>query len=599
MRVIVIIRAADYIARLLKENGYEDVFMLTGGGAMFLNNGFGISGLKCHFMLHEQALAIAAEGYARTCGKPAVVCVTTGPGGTNALTGVLGAYLDSIPMLVISGQVKNPTTLDFYDLHIRQLGDQEYPIIRSAGPMTKYAQMITDPNTIKYHLMKAIKTAVTGRPGPCWLDVPIDVQSALIDPEKQLEYVDDSAKELPPPVSEGTVKAIASMIKAAKRPLIYAGAGIRKSGNAELYRMLLEKLNIPSVVGWCGIDLLENTHPLCAGRPGMMGERAGNFAVQNADLLLILACRLNIRQVSYEWKNFAKNAFKIMVDIDYGELHKPTLSIDFPIWADVGEFMQKLFDACEDCSRPKWQAYCRENLERYPLVTPRHFEKKHIVNPYVFFDRFSKLLPEGAIIAAANGSCCVMGSQAINIKRGMRFFENDGCATMGYGLPAAIGACFAAKREVYCLEGDGSLQMNIQELQTLKTYDLPVKMIFINNEGYHSIRQSQSNYFDTFVGIGPQSGDLSFPDMEKIAWAYGIPYMRIENNDQIEEKCRQFIAHKGHIICEVICDKEQFFEPKLTSRQLEDGSFASPDLSDMYPFLSREEYEERMSISKE
>jgi acetolactate synthase-1/2/3 large subunit len=594
------IRAADYIASLLYESGYEDLFMLTGGGAMFLNDGLGHSKLKCHFMLHEQALTMAAEGYARLRRKPAAVCVTTGPGGTNAITGVLGAYQDSIPMLVISGQVKQITTVDYYNLDLRQLGDQEYFIIRSVSPMTKYAVTITDPDTVKYHVLKAIHLADSGRKGPCWIDVPIDIQSAVIDTEKQKDYdPEEYDRQLPPPPQVEDVKKIASLIKKAKRPLIYAGAGIRKAGCEEIYLKLLEKLNIPSVTAWCAIDLLENDHPLYAGRPGMMGERAGNFAVQNADLLLVIASRLNIRQVSYEWKNFAKNAYKIMVDIDKGELYKPTLSIDMPIWADAAQFMEMLYCFCERADCGEWIKYCRENVERYKLVTDKHFLKKDIVNPYVFMDKFSKMLPSDADIIASNGSCCVIGSQAINIKKGMRFFENDGCASMGYGLPAAIGACISKKgKEVYCLEGDGSIQMNIQELQTVVTYNLPVKIVLINNEGYHSIRQSQSNYFKGFVGIGPQSGDLSFPDMGKIAFAYGIPYIRINNNAEIEEKIKILMNHNGFMMCEVMCDKEQFFEPKLVSKKLEDGTFVSHDLSDMYPFLPREEYEERMKISK-
>lgn len=593
------IRVADYIALLLTENGYENCFMITGGGAMFLNNGLGNSSLKCHYMLHEQALSMAAEGYARTNGKPAVVCVTTGPGGTNAITGVLGAHLDSIPMLIISGQVKNVTTVEHYNLNIRQLGDQEYTIIRSVSAMTKYAITITDPNTVKYHLLKAIHILNTGRKGPCWLDIPIDVQSAVIDTDLQKEYNISENKELPPPVTDEVIQKVVKLLKSSKRPLIYAGAGIRKSETQDIYRKLLEKLNIPSVVAWCGIDLLENTHPLYAGRPGMMGERAGNFAVQNADLVLVLACRLNIRQVSYDWKNFANKAYLVMVDIDNGELTKPTLDIDLKIWGDVGDFMQKLYENCESFPCEKWINYCQENVKRYKLVEKKHFEKKDIVNPYVYFEKFSEMLPNNANIIASNGTCCVIGSQAIKIKKGMRFFENDGCASMGYGLPAAIGACIAlGNKEVYCLEGDGSLQMNIQELQTLITYNLPVKIILINNEGYHSIRQSQKSFFSNFVGIGPQSNDLTFPDMKKISEAYNIPFIRINNNEEIEKGTEYLINHKGFIICEVMCDKEQFFEPKLASKKLDDGSFISPDLSDMYPFLPREEYEERMKISE-
>lgn len=593
------IRVADYIAQLLQENGYEDMFMLTGGGAMFLNDGIGHSTLKCHYMLHEQALTMAAEGYARLSGRPAAVCVTTGPGGTNAITGVLGAYQDSIPMLVISGQVKQVTMLDYYNLDIRQLGDQEYTIIRSVSPMTKYAVSITDPDTIKYHLLKAIHICNSGRKGPCWIDVPIDVQGAIIQTENQKEYIlSEYNSILPPSPSYNEIEKIVQLIKKAKRPLIYAGAGIRKANCEEIYRKLLEKLNIPSVVAWCGIDLLENSHPLYAGRPGMMGERAGNFAVQNADLLIVIACRLNIRQVSYEWKNFAKNAYKIMIDIDKAELYKPTLNIDMPVWADAALFMEMLYEKCQKADCKEWLSYCNENVNRYKLVCDKHFENKNIVNPYVFFDKFSKLLPDNASIIASNGACCVMGSQAINIKRGMRFFENDGCASMGYGLPAAIGACISkANTEVYCLEGDGSIQMNIQELQTLITYKLNVKIVLINNEGYHSIRQSQTNFFGSVVGIGPESGDLAFPDMEKISSAYGIPYMKIYNNEDIEQKVKQLINHKGYILCEVMCDKEQYFEPKLASKRLEDGTFITPDLSDMYPFLSRQEYEERMKIS--
>ncbi len=594
-------RVADYIFEYLAKAGAGHVFVVTGGGAMFLNDGLArCKGLKyvcCH---HEQACAMAAEAYARVSGRLGAVSVTTGPGGINALNGVFGAFVDSLPMVVISGQVKRETCLGNYDLPaLRQLGDQEVDIIRMVRGITKYAVLVKDPQTIQYHLERAVHLAQNGRPGPCWLDVPVDVQSAQIEPHQLRHYnpKEDEIKfdrwDL-----EKSCRNLIAHLQRAKSPVILAGSGVRLAGAVDLFDTVTRKLSIPVVPAWTAIDLVANDNPVFCGRASSVGDRAGNFVVQNADLLLVLGSRLNIRQVSYNWHDFARNAYKVQVDIDPAELNKPTLKPNLGVVADLKEFLLELNRAIDLAGlgpqdHPGWLAWCRKRVARYPVVLDKH-RNGEMINPYHFIDSVIRKLTGNDIVACGDGTACVVAFQVAVVKQGMRVFTNSGDASMGYDLPAAVGAAFAgAGRRVICFAGDGSAQMNIQELQTIVYHKLPIKIFILNNGGYLSMRMTQGGFFKgNFIGESPRSG-ISFPDYAKVAEAYGIPAMRLEARD-FGPQLDKFLAQDGPGLCEVMLDPNQIFEPKLSSKELPDGRIVTAPFEDMAPFLSREELAENM-----
>ncbi len=600
------IKVSQYIANFLAEHGVTDVFTITGGGAMHLNDAIGHHDvLHCTYNHHEQACAIAAEGYARLTGKVAAVCVTSGPGGTNAITGVLGGWQDSIPMFVLSGQVKRETTTWSTSIPLRQLGDQEFQIVECVKGMTKYAQMITEPTEIRYHLEKAWYLCNNGRKGPVWLDIPLDVQAALVEERDMRSFVpeeettnDMNGTEMMDihehPVYDVTMsEQIIEKIRNAKRPVILAGTGVRLSGAYNEFLKCIEALQIPVVTAWNAHDLLWDEHPLYCGRPGSVGTRGGNFVVQNSDLLFVLGCRLNIRQISYNYKEFAKNAYKIVVDIDEAELYKPTVDVDMKVHADVADVMRDIAGKASDTGNHlEWLQWCRDVDAKYPAALPAYYEKQTPINPYAFIHEFSEALSEGDKVICGNGSACVVTFQAMQIKKNQRLFTNSGCAAMGYGFPAAIGCAVAEKdSRIICLDGDGSFQMNLQELQTVVYNKLNMKIFILNNNGYHSIRQTQTNLFEPpLVGVCDGNG-LSFPSMEKIAYAYDIPYEKIDMLAGVSINVSRILKMEGPVLCEVILDSEQNFEPKLSSRVLPDGKIVSPEIDDMFPFLSREEYE--------
>ena len=603
------IRLADYLANFLVAHGVTDVFSVVGGGAMHLNDALGHNpGLKVTYNHHEQAAAIAAEAYARLENRIAAVCVTTGPGGTNAITGVVGGWLDSIPMFIISGQVRYDTTarygMRFTDgLPLRALGDQEYDIVKSVTAMTKYAVMIEDPLTIRYHLERAWHLARTGRPGPVWIDIPVDYQGMTIETDdlKGYDPAEDDA-QLPPAVSDETLDAVIDMLKAAKRPVFHAGYGIRLSGAYPVFREVLEKLNIPVVTYWNAIDLIEDEHPLYCGRAGNMGDRPGNWAIQNADLVLAVGTRISIRQVGYNYGTWARAAKVIMVDIDRAEMKKHTLHVDLPVWADAKDFLTRLN---ERLTAPlyqgrDWLDTCARWKKEYPVCLPKHWEENGTTaNVYAFVRYLSSQLPENALTAVSNGACCVVGHQTYVIKKGTRVANNSAIASMGYGLPAAIGTCIGGHREeTICLEGDGSIMMNLQELQTILTNRLPIKIFLINNNGYHSIRITQSNIFSehTKVGIGPESGDLTFPEFRKIAQAFGYPYLEAHSNQEMMAAVDQALKTPGPVFTEIFTDTKQVWEPKSATKKLADGTLVSPPLEDLAPFLPREELKRNMII---
>jgi acetolactate synthase-1/2/3 large subunit len=590
---------SDYIVQRLVEFGIKDVFMISGGGAMHLNDSVGRNeNIRYICNHHEQASAIAAEGYARTSGKMAVVIVTSGPGGTNTITGVIGQWLDSVPVLYISGQVKRETTIaSCPEIPLRQLGDQEINIIDIVRPVTKFATTINNPRETRYLLDKAIHIATTGRLGPVWLDVPLDVQGTVVDEKEMQPYIPN--KEFKGPNNlKPKIKETIELLKGARRPVILAGHGIRISGASDMFYDLVLKLGIPVLTSFNGFDLMDTENPLYMGRIGTIGNRYGNFVLQNCDLLLSLGSRNNIRQTGFNWDHFAGKAKKIIIDIDKAELDKPTVKPDIAINEDVSKFINELAETSRNTvfpDRTEWIEWCRERKLKYPPVLPDLLKKHNTINPYCFVNTLTKALGNDALVVAGNGTACVCLFQAGLVKKGQRYFWNSGCASMGYDLPAAIGASFArGMSEVICLAGDGSLQMNIQELQTLVHHKLPIKIFVLNNEGYASIRQTQDSFFGgNRVACNKESG-VSFPDMSKIAAAYGIYFEIIENNDDMQAKIENILAMKGPVICEVRLVPGYIFAPKSSSERKPDGRMVSKPLEDMYPFLERDEFDSNM-----
>ena len=632
---------------------------------MHLNDALGHQeGLTCLYNHHEQACAIAAECYARVQGRIAAVCVTTGPGGTNAITGVVGGWLDSIPMLVLSGQVRYDTTARWSGVGIRAMGDQEFDITKAIDCMTKYSEMVIDPMRIRYCLEKAIYLAYSGRPGPAWLDIPLNVQGAYIETEELIGFSQedyeaggdgwaapsgskteaDNAGQgekrqvLPPAVTRETARVIIEKIKKSQRPVINAGNGIRIGHAFEVFSRVVEKLGVPVVTGWDSEDCMPDDHPLYTGRGGGMGDRAGNFAIQNSDLVLSLGSRLSIRQVGYNYSTWARAAYTIVNDIDPEELKKPSVHIDMAVHADVKDLLEQLervldeeygngqpvFAGGAGLPGMTWTDTCRMWKEKYPVVLPKHYDhgEEEDANVYAFMKEMSSRLKEEQVIVVGNGSACVVGGDAGIINQGQRFISNSAIASMGYDLPAAIGACMAVREggaqegrmqgaesqdtelqdtssDIILITGDGSIQMNLQELQTIIHHRMPIKIFLINNGGYHSIRQTQKNFFgEPLVGIGVDSHDLSFPDMEKLAAAYGYPYCRACHNGELVPAIETALRTDGPVICEIFVSRDQNFEPKSAAKRLPDGTMVSPPLEDLSPFLPEEEMDENMIIPR-
>jgi len=551
-------KLSDYVISELANWGVRNIFLIVGGGSMHLNDSIGReSRVRYICNHHEQAAAMAAEAYARVSGHVGVLNVTTGPGGINALNGVFGAWTDSVPMLILSGQVKRETCMRSRGLtQLRQLGDQEVDIVRMATGITKYAVLIDDPATIRYHLERAYSLARLGRPGPCWLDIPVDVQSANIDPASLTPY--DPAEdrmEWDPAETARLVRLTIDRLRSAKRPVVLAGTGVRAAQATEIFERVIRKLRLPVTTAWTH-DLIASDDALFCGRPGTIGERAGNFTVQNADVLLVLGSRLNIRQVSYNWASFARAAFKIQVDVDEAELHKPTVAADLQIHCDLAVFLSELESQLNRGWDPVpvhavWLNWCRSRVARYPVVQEQQRKALAPINPYHFVDTLFDGFGSEEVIVCGNAAKCIIPYQTGRLRRGQRLISNSGSASMGYELPAAIGATIAnGGRRVICMAGDGSLQLNIQELQTVANHRLPVKIVVLNNGGYLSMRQTQSGFFGRLIGAGPTSG-ISFPDYSKVAGAYTIPAIRIDHMGCMPRLWDILYAH-GIAVCEVI-----------------------------------------------
>jgi len=587
-----VIKVSDYIANRLVELGIEQVFMVTGGGAMHLNDSFAhhpkLSVLYCH---HEQACAIAAEGYFRATGKVACVCVTTGPGGLNTLTGVMGQWTDSIPVIYISGQVNSNTTIEQYKIDgLRQIGDQEVDIVSIVKPITKFACTIRNGKEVGFYLELAFYAMMGWRKGPIWINVPMDVQGAIADETIFIRFKQPAISLYEKSCAED-LKAI-NILRRAKRPLIIAGHGIRLANAQKEFLEFISKTNIPVVTTFNGFDLVSKDNFNYIGRVGTVGTRAGNLALQNADVILSLGSRNNIRQTSYNYSNYAPKAFKIFVDIDLKELAKPTIKPDIGICRDIKDFLGNIEEVGFNIKEhAEWLVWCRERKIRYPVVTETGDGKG--INLYNFFKKITEQMEDGDIGVAANGSACVGLFQAGEVNQGTRYFWNSGCAAMGYDLPAAIGACVGTGKPVFCFAGDGSFQMNMQELQTIRHNELPIKIFYLNNGGYASIQQTQDNYFGRRSGCDDESG-VSFPGVNYIADAYGIKEMRIRSNGDMGRIVERMKSIPGPVICEVFLEHNCVFKPKVSAKKFDDGHMEACPLENMYPFLSEEELASNM-----
>jgi len=592
------IRVADYIAKFIYDYGVKDVFMLSGGGIMHLTDGLACNkNLNVVCLHHEQAVSMALESYSRTTENFGVGYFTVGPGSTNALTGLAGAWLDSVPCLFISGQAnRKQTTYKARIPGLRQFGVQELNILPIIESIIKYSAFVDKPEDIKYHLQKAIYFSKEGRPGPVWLDIPLDVQGASINPKSLKEF--KSEKKIKK-ISRKHLLKVVHYLKFSSRPVILAGQGVRISGAIENLLNFANRYKIPVITTFLGIDIIDSNHPQYVGRIGIKGDRAGNLAMQNADLLIAIGSSLPVAETGYNYNQFAREAKKVVVDIDTSSHKKNTIKIDLLIRGDAKEFIKEIFHLAntEKISFDnKWLKTCISWRKKYPVCLPEYKKLKGKINIYYFIDKLSQKLNTHDVVITDAGSAFYAGSQGIKIKQGMRYITSGGFATMGYSLPASIGVSVALnKQRVMCITGDGSFQQNIQELQSVVHYKLPLKIFILNNEGYLSIRFTQKKYFKHFIGEGSTSG-VSCPDSKKIARAYGIKFVRVNNNSKLDEVLDEVLNYDGPVICEIICPREQLIIPTIASEKKADGSMVSKPLEDMFPFLDREEFKNNMII---
>nr|WP_320166976.1 thiamine pyrophosphate-binding protein [uncultured Methylophaga sp.] len=589
-------RVADYIFARVAELGVKEVFLLPGGGAMHLVDSLGqnpdITFIPTH---HEQAAAIAAEAYSRVNETLGVALVTTGPGATNALTAVAGAWIESVPLLIISGQVKRADMKA--DSGVRQMGPQEVDIVSMVKPITKYAVTVDEPENIGRYIDKALHEAMSGRKGPVWLDVPLDVQASLIEPE-QLER-EESCSDAESDCSLQLDEVI-QLIQQAERPIILAGHGIRLSGAADAFKQLYEKTGIPVLTTWNSLDLIPYEHPLCAGRPGSVALRPANFAAQNCDLLISIGARLDNVVTAHNPQNFAQYADKVIIDIDASELKKHQLPKARLIQANAKTFIEQLMAELNDtpADYTDWIHKIADWKQRYPRCDGEKFPEQGEISHYHFIDRLSALTKANELIITGSSGLAVevFYSTFVN-KTGQRIFLTSGLGSMGYGLPAAIGGCLASGRKpVVSVEGDGSLQLNLQELSTLKSLNLPIRMFIMNNNGYASIRNTQRNYFDErYVATGQEAG-LLIPDLVKLAEAIGLDAVRINDASELDEKIQYVLNHPGPILCDVTIIKDEALWPKVSAIPQANGSMISMPLEDMSPLLSIEQLQKEMSV---
>jgi acetolactate synthase-1/2/3 large subunit len=594
---------ADFIFKFFGERGVNEVFTITGGHAMFLNDAVAKNkNFRYTCPLHEQAAAMAAEAYGRMKGKPAIAMVTAGPGAINALNGVVGAWVDSSPLIVISGQSNLPIVQYAEKTEIRQFGVQGISIKKIVSPITKYFVTVDDPARIGEYLAEAWNQINSGRPGPVWIEVPVDMQRSEV-PQSVVDAYSPPSLSFAPikmtALSAGlleNVQAVYERIAKAKRPLFIFGQGVRLSGGISAFEEVIKKIKIPLLTSRLGLDIITSDHPLYVGRPGTYGERSANFAVQNADLIISIGSRLTVSLTGYNVKDFGRNAEKIIIDIDQKELEKPDLNIVLPVLADAKEFLTELAKYAEsklEIERPKWLAICKNWQVKYPVVLLSYKDEKP-VNSYYFTDRLSELAPPGASILVDTGSCFHVAAQVWKIKKDQRFLTTGGISTMGYWV-AGMGMCVANDRKpTIVITGDGSLQMNLQELATVKINNLPLKIFIFNNNGYLLMRHTQRNFFEgRMIGESPSSG-VWCPDSLKIAQAYDIKGIRISSVDEVDAKIKEVLDYEGPVICDVMTPEWQLLIPRVTSEKGPDGKMVSNPFENMFPFLSKEELAENM-----
>lgn len=583
-------KLSDYVIEKIADIGVSHVFMLPGGGAMHLNDSLGRSrSLEYVVNLHEQACAIAADAYSQYTNNLGVCLVTTGPGGTNALTGVAASFMDSVPLLVISGQVK---TADLSaGRGVRQFGFQEIDIVAMAKPITKYAVTVTEPEKIRYHLEKAIWIAQNRRPGPCWLDIPLDVQAAEVDPDLMRGFRPESVRCLGDDDTTSVIKQTIEILQHSERPVLLVGNGVRSAGGLALFEQLIAVLQIPVLTTWKAADFLAEDDPLFAGRPGAIGQRGANFTQQNSDCLITIGARLDLGQTAYNHANFAPGAQRIFVDIDRAELDKMVPRSAIPVCADAGDFINGMLKHLQGFKRPKvwsdWLLRVKVWQQKYPVVLPEYWESNDCVNDYLLIDLLAQqMTADDLLIPGSSGACSERTMQAFKVKKGQRIFNSQGLGSMGFGLAAAIGGCVASnRRRTIMIEGDGGFAMNLQELETVRRFDLPLKMFILNNGGYASIKATQRNYFGGKLVASDLASGLTLPDWQLVAKAFNIPELKIEKNSQIYEVVRLSFEEAGPVLVEVMVDPDQQTMPRVVSRRRHDGVMESTPLENLWPFL--------------
>ncbi|QWR79005.1 thiamine pyrophosphate-binding protein [Candidatus Magnetomonas plexicatena] len=594
-------KLSDYVIDLIKDFGVNHVFMLPGGGCMHLVDSVGRKINHTGF-LHEQAAIIAADGFAQYKNDIAVALVTTGPGGTNAITGVTASWIDSTPLVVLSGQVKRKDLLCGKGL--RQMGIQEADIVSMVNPITKYAVTVMEPHEIRYHIEKAFYLAKTGRPGPVWIDIPLDVQGASVDVENLRGFEPNSESvTLEKTTLSSLVEKTIELLNNAKRPVILAGRGIKLAKAKKEFLSLIESLNIPVLTTWRLMDILSEDSDLYFGRPGSIASRGANFVLQNSDFLLTIGARLDLPQVGHNYRDFARSAKKVIVDIDEAEIKKIDTEIAVPIVSDAKEFLNKFIhklNLIKHTERSSWLRMCKKWKEAYPVVLPQYFAQKDYVNTYALIDTLSKLLTEtDVIVPGSSGSCAEITCQSFRVKSGQRVINSPGLGSMGFGLPQSIGVSIASGKRTVCIVGDGGLQHNIQELQTMKRLNLPVKLFVLNNNGYAAIRNTHNRFFEgRLVCCDPSSG-LTLPDTCKIAQAYGLSSIRISDQRNLKDEVANVLNTDGPVVCEVMVAPDLQTAPRLSSMAMPDGTMVSKPLEDLWPFLERDEFFDNMSVSSE
>ena len=594
------IKVSDYIINFLVSKGVKHAFLLPGGQSMHLVNSIRSNpNIDPVTVLHEQAASMMTEAYSRISNNYGACIVSTGPGGTNCITGLIGSWLDSTPCMFLSGQFGTKNLV--YDQGIRQTGLQNTNPVAIVESITKYSQLILDPKTIKYHLEKAYHLSITGRPGPVWLDIPIDVAAAFINEEELENYTPDILETIDEIELKGQVANYIELLSKAKRPVILAGNGIRLSKANKEFLTAVEKLNIPVLTTINGLDLIHESHPYFLGRPNYWGQRYANFAIQNSDLLLSVGAGLHIETTGFNFQAFAREAIKVSVDIDKNELNKKYVSVDHKIHCDAKRFFNELNSQLENIKLPlysDWWEKCKNWKEKYPIVTKELLQLEDKVHPFVLYDVLCDELDSDCnILYGSAGTHFVAGVQAFKVKQGQRAWSEIGIGAMGHSLPGSIAAYFARPTQTVCVSGDGGFMFNIQELQTIINYNLPIKIFVCNNNGYASIKNTQKAFFDSnFVGTFTEGSGQSLPDILKIVDAFGIKTCRIENQHNLKNKIRQVLDYQGPIVCEVMLPVDGRLEPKITAKLLKDGSMVANPLEDLWPFLDREEFQQNMII---